>query len=128
MAVVAVAALASLPPAAVHAAATPGANSIPGYTFKQYCKSGGREGATGAYQSGDVNNKGQFCGDPGSPEREVGFDGTTEIIISDSSVPILAPDGATINDSVWSPQGINNNGIVVWTADIGCRTPPRSLI
>jgi len=119
IAAVSVATLGLLAPKVAHAAATPGAKSIPGYTFSQHFLSGGPAGATDAYQSGDINNKGQFCGDPNPGEREVAFDGTKELILSDADVPIKAPDGATINNGVWSPQGINNNGIVAWIADIG---------
>src|SRR5262245_59865009 len=119
IAAVSVATLGLLAPQVVHAAATPGAKTIPGYTFAQHFLSGGPAGATDAYQSGDINNKGQFCGDPNPGEREVAWDGTKELILSDSAVPILAPDGATINNGVWSPQGTNNNGICAWIADIG---------
>ena len=118
MAVVSVAALGLLAPAAVHAAAIVGANSIPGYTFAVPFKSGDH-GIADAEQSGDVNNLGQFCGDPNPGEREIAWDGTNQLVLSDSDVPIKAPDGATINNGVWSPQGINNNGIVAWIADIG---------
>jgi len=112
IAAVSVATLGLLAPAVVHA-------DIPGYTFSRHFLSGGASGATDAYQAGDINNKGQFCGDPNPGEREVAWDGTKELILSDSSIPILAPDGATINNGVWSPQGTNNNSIVAWIADIG---------
>ena len=94
MAVVSVAALGLLAPAAVHAAAIVGANSIPGYTFAVPFKSGDH-GIADAEQSGDVNNQGQFCGDPNPGEREIAWDGTNQLVLSDSDVPIKAPDGAT---------------------------------
>jgi len=119
MAAVSVATLAILAPAVVHAAATPGANSIPGYTFIVPLKVGGPEGITSELQSGDVNNKGQFCGDPAAPEREFAWDGTQVVKISDQDVPILTEDGAVLNNGIWSPQGINNNGIVAWVSPIG---------
>jgi hypothetical protein len=112
IAAVSVATLGLLAPAMVRA-------DIPGYTFKVPFSTTGPEGITDQLQSGDVNNKGQFCGDPNPGEREFAWDGTKVVKLSDADVPIKAPDGATINNGVWSPQGINNNGIVTWIADIG---------
>jgi hypothetical protein len=112
MAAVPVAALALLIPRAVRA-------DVPGYKFSVPLSTTGPEGITDQLQSGDVNNKGQFCGDPNPGEREFAWDGAKVVKLTDADVPIKAPDGATINNGVWSPQGINNNGIVAWIADIG---------
>jgi hypothetical protein len=123
MATVAVATLGLLAPAAVRA-------DIPGYTFKVPISTSGPYGLTNQFQAGDVNNKGQFCGDPAGDtgEREFAWDGTKVIKITDADVPIKTPDGATITNGIWSPQGINNNGIVAWIADVSEGTGPHYVM
>jgi len=124
MATVSVATLGLLAPAVVHAAATPGANSITGYTFSQPVKVGNISGLdisdASALQMGDVNNKGQFSMDfsSGNQGGELAYvwDGTSLIKLTDPNGKL--PDGAVPSGgNTWSPAGINNNGKVVWTID-----------
>jgi hypothetical protein len=123
-AVVSVAALGLLAPAVVHAAATPGANSIPGYTLSVPLKSGVVSGLdisdANLLQMGNANNKGQFCMNFVSSnqggEREYLWDGTKLIKVADDAKPL--PDGAIMGGgNTWSPTGLNNNGVVGWVVD-----------
>jgi hypothetical protein len=118
MAAVAVATLGILSPALVRA-------EVPGYTFKVILRSDGPEGTTNELQSGDVNNIGQFCGDVAPGEREFVWDGTQITFLNDQEpAPVKLPDGASLNLGIWSPQGINNNGIVAWINPVADGTGP----
>jgi len=114
MAVVSVAAIGLLAPTRGRAAEI----NVKDYTFSMPVKAAGEYDGAGALQMGDVNNKGQFCMDFSlGGEREYVWDGTKLIMLTDENVTMS--DGATFAvGNVWSPTGMNDNGKVVWTADM----------
>jgi hypothetical protein len=116
-AVVAVATLGLLAPAAVRA-------DVPGYSFSfpvKQAKIGAYDiSDAGTLQMGDVNNKGQFCMNFSSGnndgEREWLWDGSKLILVADPNKPLS--DGAIMGGgNTWSPTGLNNNGVVGWVVD-----------
>jgi hypothetical protein len=93
---------------------------LPGYTVKSFFKATGQFGDYNLFQMGDVNNRGQVTWNMvgGGGEMQYIYDPEIGVrLISPGSVKL--EDGANFSTgNVWSPQGINNNGVVAWVADI----------
>jgi len=113
LAAVLVATLALLTPTAARA-------ELPGYTVKSFFKATGQFADYNLFQMGDVNNKGQVTW------NMVGGGGEMQYIYDpELGVRLISPDSVKLSDgssfstgNVWSPQGINNNGVVAWIPDI----------
>jgi hypothetical protein len=111
---VAVAALGVLASTAVQAA------DVPGYKFTAPVQAKGANEGNSLVQGGDINIKRQFSYNwvmASGGERLFAWDGSKVVMITDESLSV--PDGATFNTgNMWSPHGINDNGVVSFTGDM----------
>jgi hypothetical protein len=109
MTVVAGAALALLASSSVRA-------SVPGYTITAPVRITGAYEGRNIPQVGDLNNKGQFTFNLGGPEHIHVWDGTQVLVLSGPSIEVPG-QGPFTEGNVWSPHGINDNGVVTWIGD-----------
>lgn len=93
---------------------------VVGYTYSLPVSAKGPYAGYHQFQQGSLNNKGQFSFDminsADATERIFAWDGKQVIMLSDSSIKL--PNGAAFSaGNVWTPFGLNNNGLVAWIAD-----------
>lgn len=103
---------------------------LPGYTVKSFLKATGPFADFSLFQMGDCNNRGQVTWNMigGGGEKQYIYDPEIGVRkISDADIKLA--DGANFSiGNVWSPQGLNNNGVVAWAADMENGTGARYIV
>jgi hypothetical protein len=93
---------------------------VEGYKFTAPVQAKGANEGNNLVQAGDLNIKRQFTFNwvhAAGGERLHAWDGSKDVLITDESLSV--PDGATFNTgNMWSPHGINDNGVVTFTGDM----------